>query len=533
MSRKRKVILMGLALMMSLCVAGCSSSHLQLHQGTYSAAPVLSEVDAYITDEMKRQNIPGLAVGIVKDGRIVHLKGYGQADSSGRAVTPDTPFMIGSNSKSITAMAVLQLVEEGKIDLDAPVQRYIPLFQVVGPHSSTSDMTATDQLSKDVSSSITVRHLLNQTSGLTQFPGDKTVPPTYNGTDALEKRTQIYTEGRVKLNRPVGQSYEYANDNYVLLGLIVQRVSGQSYGNYVKEHIFEPLSMHNTFVSHEEALDHGLATAHRRWFGFNVEYKSSHTFSRGDVPAGYIISSAEDMSHYLIAQLNDGKYKDVFVLSPTGINLMQTEPVPDTYAMGWLSDKVRDIPVIGHAGGSVGYQSHIWFTPEQRLGVVVMGNVLSAIDASLPNMEFSTASHIASDIISLISNRPLPDQGLSINQKYWIVNGVVLLLSVWLVFALVRVAKRYRRSFQYNMSGLFGPLWRAALIFLLHFIWPSAVFLMTITEVVPVWHVLTIYQPDLIIWLKIVAIVVFLKGFTEIGLLFRLFTKNHKLIMGG
>ncbi|MFF3926250.1 serine hydrolase domain-containing protein [Paenibacillus lactis] len=85
-----------------------------------------SEVDAYIAREMERQNLPGLALGIVQGDRILYLKGYGQADSSGRPVTPETPFGIGSIGKSITAMAVLQLAEEGKLDLDAPIQRYIP-----------------------------------------------------------------------------------------------------------------------------------------------------------------------------------------------------------------------------------------------------------------------------------------------------------------------------------------------------------------------------------------------------------------------
>src|SRR5690625_2756857 len=176
-------------------------------------------------DEMKSQRIPGLALGIVKDGHIIHLKGYGQADSSGQRVTAETPFIIGSNSKSFTAMAVLQLVEEGKVDLDAPVQRYIPTFQVTGKKLGRDKSSPIGNESEDASSQITVRHLLHQTSGIPPFPGNKTVSESYSEADALEKATEIYMDGRVELKRPVGHSYKYANDNYVLLGLLVQRVS--------------------------------------------------------------------------------------------------------------------------------------------------------------------------------------------------------------------------------------------------------------------------------------------------------------------
>ena len=121
-------------------------------------APALgfTAIDAYIRKQMKGARIPGLALGIVHDGRPVHLRGFGRADDSGRAFTAQTPFFIGSNSKSFTALAVMQLAEAGKVDLDAPVQRCIPWFRVADPEASAL---------------ITVRHLLNQTSGLTERAG--------------------------------------------------------------------------------------------------------------------------------------------------------------------------------------------------------------------------------------------------------------------------------------------------------------------------------------------------------------------------
>ncbi|MFN2220992.1 MAG: serine hydrolase domain-containing protein, partial [Candidatus Promineifilaceae bacterium] len=115
-----------------------------------------SNIDAYVLDQMNSLDIPGLALGIVQDGQIVHLQGFGAADSTGRAVTPQTPFNIGSVTKSFTALAVMQLVEAGKIDLDAPAQQYLPWFKL-------ADEATTAE--------ITVRHLLNQTTGISERDG--------------------------------------------------------------------------------------------------------------------------------------------------------------------------------------------------------------------------------------------------------------------------------------------------------------------------------------------------------------------------
>jgi len=115
------------------------------------SAPDFAAIDHYVQKEMKQTRMPGVALGVVKADEIVHLKGFGKADSSGRAVRPQTPFIIGSLSKSFTALAIMQLVEAGKLELDAPVQRYLPWFRVAD---------------EEASARITVRELLNHTSGL-------------------------------------------------------------------------------------------------------------------------------------------------------------------------------------------------------------------------------------------------------------------------------------------------------------------------------------------------------------------------------
>src|SRR6266566_2736681 len=190
-------------------------------------------VDDYITARMETAHIPGLSVAIVKGDQIVYLKGYGQADPSGRPVTPQTPFIIGSISKTFTALAVMQLVESGKVELDAPVQRYLPWFRVADPVASAR---------------ITLRHLLYHTSGI---PSSGYACTTDQVTMTLEQ--YVRSLATLTLDRPVGSRPDYCSTNYDVLGLIVQTVSGQPYGTYVQQHVFAPLQMHHSFASEPEA----------------------------------------------------------------------------------------------------------------------------------------------------------------------------------------------------------------------------------------------------------------------------------------
>ena len=166
---------------------------------------------------MAAQRIPGLALGIVKDDRIAYLRGFGKADDSGRAVTPQTPFIIGSLSKSFTALAIMQLVEAGKVELDAPVQRYLPWFRVAD---------------EEASARITVRHLLNHTSGLSTKTGRSYQGNGDTSDAALEKAVRKLSSA--ELTAPVGETYQYSTINYSVLGLIVQTVAGRSYESYVQ-----------------------------------------------------------------------------------------------------------------------------------------------------------------------------------------------------------------------------------------------------------------------------------------------------------
>jgi CubicO group peptidase (beta-lactamase class C family) len=277
----------------SLCVGGVLAVTRLLFAKPASAKPASSggsydAIDAYIEQQMRRLNIPGASLAIVEDAKIVHLRGFGRAGPSGEAPSPQTPFFIGSLTKSFTALAVMQLVEAGKVELDAPAQRYLPWFRVADPQASAQ---------------MTVRHLLNQTSGLPVLPGEVALADFDDRPDATER--QVRALATLKITRPIGSKCEYSNLNYNVLGLIVEVASGESYAEYIQNHILNPLGMSHSYSSKAAAKKDGLAMGHRHWFSLPFPAPNLPV-PRGSLPSGQLISSAEDMAHYLIAHLNGG-----------------------------------------------------------------------------------------------------------------------------------------------------------------------------------------------------------------------------------
>src|SRR2546423_1960258 len=317
-------------LLCTLLLVVVSLTALPVAAAPHAGAPDLARIDAYVSEQMQTNHIPGVALGLVHNDQVVHLRGFGSADQSGRAVTPNTPFILASVSKSFTALAIMQLVESGKVKLDAPVQRYLPWFHVADPVASAR---------------ITVRHLLYQTSGL---------PSSACSTDEVTMTLEQFVRslGTAVLDRPVGSRYEYCSANYDVLGLIVQTVSGQPYATYVQQHIFAPLQMHDSFASEPEARRDGLAQGHRWFFGVPTPFDF---YNVSNVPAGYLISSAEDLTHYLLAQMNGGRFGSATVLSSAGIATMHAPAVPREggrgyYGMGWITHPVGGVPAIWHDG---------------------------------------------------------------------------------------------------------------------------------------------------------------------------------------
>ena len=349
--------------------------------GDSASTGEFAAIDAFVEGEMSAQRIPGLSLGIVREGQTMHLQGFGEADESGRDVTPQTPFIIGSLSKSFTAMAIMQLVEAGQVDLDAPVQEYLPWFRVADAAASAE---------------ITVRQLLNQTSGISPRTG-KTFQGNGDVSDqALEKsRPQAQHRRAQRAGR-----FDLPIQHHQLRGAGPHRPRGE---RRIVRGIraaadLHPLGMQHSFTSEADAEPQGLATGHNYWFGRPAA--ADVAYNRGILPAGYLISSAEDMTHYLIAQLHDGSFEGTDLLSPAGTAQMHRAAVPtlaaDTsYGMGWFVGPVNDLPAVFHQGETFTYHANIVLLPETDEGVVILMNAENSVDLFTRGRMGTIASGVA------------------------------------------------------------------------------------------------------------------------------------------
>ncbi len=393
---------------------------------TSAAEADFTAVDDYLESQRQALDIPGMAVAIVQGDQVAYLGSYGKADSDDRPVTPQTPFQIGSTTKSFTALAVMQLVEAGLVELDAPVQTYLPWFRV-------ADAAASAQ--------ITIRHLLNQTSGLSTATGRDEFAVSDLSDQAIEN--SVRTLADVVLTATPGATYQYCNSNFTIAGLVVQVVSGQSYEAYMQEHVFDPLEMRHTFTAQEPAEQDGLATGYVTFLGIPV--RRNTPFNRGGLPNGYFYSSAEDLAHYLIAQLNGGRYGDTSLLSADGMYTMHTAAVPteapgETYALAWHVGTYAGTPVIYHSGDNANYATFLLMAPEEDLGIALLINMNGW---KVNNAAQQLSEGVLAILLDKAPNPYKASQEVLRAQGSAIVPAAVALLWIgWTAFRFIRRSKR-------------------------------------------------------------------------------------------
>ena len=314
---------------------------------------LFAAVDRYAERQMAAGKVPGFTLAVVHGQQVVHTRAVGVADPNGRRVTPQTAFILGSLTKSFTALAIMQLVDQGRVALDAPVQQYLPWFTVRDRRASAR---------------ITVRELLNHTSGLPKSAGLQIV----RGEQAKTQSQQAALMSGVRLAYAPGTRFEYSNANYWLLGLVIEAVSKTEYATYVQQHIFAPLALTHSFTSEIDAQQHDFARGYRIWFG--RPRAEDLPFYWRELAVGYLISSADDMGRYLIAQLNGGSVGGQSVLSADAVRQMQTPPAGMPYGMGWLTGRVDGVPVLWHTGAVANYHSDMLLIPSLGWGVVWLAN---------------------------------------------------------------------------------------------------------------------------------------------------------------
>lgn len=329
---------------LALTTSALSGLHATLPSSVQDAS-----IDDVIDREMPASGAPGLAYAVTDDGRITTSGARGVAKmGKDTPVTPDTPFTIGSISKSFTALAIMQLVESGNIDLDTELAHYL------------------DDFSGRPSGSITIRQLLSHTSGFSTLQGNASHTDSTGGSEELAHAVkQLAT---VTPAHAPNERWEYSNANYQILGRLIEVVSGSDYQTYVATHILEPLRMNHSFVADGDIHD-SMATAHVPWFGAKLPLPTTRT-DRLTAPQGGVIASADDLAVYLRMMMNG----EDDVLSAEGKALMMS-PASETspyYGLGWKLDPGTG--AVWHDGASPGVETLATMIPSDKKAVVVLVN---------------------------------------------------------------------------------------------------------------------------------------------------------------
>jgi len=400
-------------LIVVLCMVLTMTTTPALARPTFSSLE--EKVDAYITETMERLPIPGLAVGIVKGDQVLYLQGYGTANANGDPVTPQTPFMLASVTKTFTALAVQQLASAGKIDIDQPVQNYLPEFRLADEHAAAS---------------ITVRHLLDHTSSITTIEG--TQPYLQSPDTTFDEAIRQLAHFTPRLTP--GEQFEYSNWNYVLLGEVISRTSGQPYAEYMQKNILDPLEMsHTTFADHHTLPN--AATGNLIVFGASVPY--DEPYLPVTMSAGHLTSTIEDMTHYLVTFFNHGQYHGHDLLPSQGPGWYDT-------SWNWHTGMPDDISC-GFSGGHNSINTNIQLFPLHRVGVVVLMN--TRLDQFIPG---PGANDIAFNIARIAINSPyeLPSNRVFYT-GYALLDGFLLLMVasiIWQSSKLKSWRKHYRST---------------------------------------------------------------------------------------
>lgn len=342
-----------------------------LVQIIYSQALSEKQIDSIVEKTIKTFEVPGMAVAVLKDGKVLHMEGYGTRSlKTGGEVDENTLFGVASNTKAMTSAALAMLIDQGKLEWDTKVTEIIPEFKLYDPY---------------VTSEFTVRDLLTHRSGLGLGAGDLMVWPAQNTTG---KEELIYNLRYLKPVSSFRSQYDYDNLLYIVAGVVVERISGQDYETFIEKNIFKPLRMDDSAVNYNLIEDKtNVIDGHAPTEGKLVPVGLSFTAAAN--PAAGVYSSVEDMSKWVQTMLNEGKYGENLQNSLFSKEQHREMWTPQTivrtgkgdyntnfkaYGLGWFLSDVNGYKEVTHTGGLLGIVSQVTMIPELNLGIIVLTN---------------------------------------------------------------------------------------------------------------------------------------------------------------
>ena len=313
---------------------------------------------AWLEGQMLSRHIPGIAIGVVADQEVVWAKGFGHADVANKVpMTPQTKFRMASHSKLFTATAIMQLRERGLLRLDDPVSKYLPWFAVT--------------LAEEDDPPITIEELLTHSSGLPREAGSHWTTFEFPTTEQLRK---LMAERRAPYSPEV--RWKYSNLAYSIAGMVIEAVSGQTWADYVQQHIYQPLGMTSSSVDQNVP---GLAVGYNRLMLDNTRSTTPFIDARGMGAATGITSTVEDMAKFVSAQFRKGKMGGRQILSTGSLREMHRVRMLENNwtqgnAIGFAVRRERDKVFVSHGGSYPGYQTNTLLQLDGKVGVIVLTN---------------------------------------------------------------------------------------------------------------------------------------------------------------
>jgi len=306
-----------------------------------------------------RHRLPGLAIGVVKDGEVIYARGFGELSrGSGKPITTRSIFHMASVSKPFTATAAMQLVEAGKLDLDAPLVKYLPYFRLADEESIT----------------ITVRQALTHTSGFPDVRDYEWDKPQHD-EGAAERFVRSLTNE--KLLYAPGTGSQYSNMAFDTMGDVIAKASGMSFDDYVRVHILEPAGMKSSSFIHAETPEEHRTQGHSMSFSGRIDQAPCpvYPYNRRHGPSSTLNSNVEDMCRWMMINLARGELDGQRILAAESYALMWSND-DDTEGIGlsWFLGDFQGRLLVNHSGGDTGFNSFVGLLPAENLGVVVMIN---------------------------------------------------------------------------------------------------------------------------------------------------------------
>jgi CubicO group peptidase (beta-lactamase class C family) len=337
-------------------------------QHTSDATTRLQGLDDFVHTVMHDWRVPGLAIAVVKGSNIIYAQDFGQRDvAQNLPVTPQTLFPIASCTKAFTTEAMAMLVDQGKLDWDTPVRAYIPSFKLY-------DAVATGR--------VTPRDLVSHRTGLPRHD-----MAWYNNT-TVTRRELFERLQYLEPTKDLRSFWQYQNLMYMAAGYLVEILSEQSWEAFVQQHIFQPLEMERSnFDIMQTAREAGDYSHPYREIGDEVKEIPFYAAQAAIAPAGAIVSTIMEMSHWVSMHLNRGTYKETRIISEQQVQqlhapqmvmpqISQYPEIPfSSYAMGWVVEPYRGFPMIDHSGGIDGFRSLTTLFPTEQIGIVVLSNM--------------------------------------------------------------------------------------------------------------------------------------------------------------